>query len=112
MGKLKEKMKHDMSIRGYNEQTQEAYLGCMKNFVKYYMKPPNGLGLEHIYKYQVYLSEKRKVSYSFFNQSVCALRFFYKTTLNRDWDIKHIPFQKKCRTLPTVLKQSRSDRSI
>ena len=53
MGKLKEKMKNDMKIRGYSPETQEAYIGCMKNFVKFYMKSPERLGLEHIYKYQV-----------------------------------------------------------
>ncbi|GAH37878.1 unnamed protein product, partial [marine sediment metagenome] len=105
MGKYREKMSHDMSIRGFSPKTQQAYLDRMKGFVKFFMTPPDQLGLKHIYRYQVYLSEERQLSYSFFNQSVCALHFFYTITLDRGWDIKRIPYKKKQKTLPTVLSK-------
>lgn len=105
MGKFKEKMKNDMGIRGFSPKTQQAYLDRMREFVKFFMIPPDQLGPEQIYRYQVYLSEERQLSYSFFNQTVCALHFFYTITLNRDWDVKRIPYKKKQRTLPTVLSQ-------
>lgn len=105
MGKLRDTMQKDMDIRGLSPRTQRTYLGCMKGFVKFYMKSPDQLDLNDIYKYQVYLVQQKKASWSFFNQSVCALRFFYKTTLNKDWDVKHIPFQKKGKKLPVVLSK-------
>ncbi len=105
MGKLRDTMQKDMDIRGLSPRTQSTYLGCMKGFVKFYMKSPDQLDLNDIYKYQVYLVQQKKASWSFFNQSVCALRFFYKTTLNKDWDVKHIPFQKKGKKLPVVLSK-------
>lgn len=105
MGKYREKMTHDMIIRGFSPKTQQAYLDRMKQFVKFFMTPPDQLGLKQIYRYQVHLAEKRQLSYSYFNQSVCALRFFYTVTLNRGWNIKHIPYQKKQKTLPTVLSK-------
>ena len=98
-------MTHDMSIRGLSPKTKQAYLDRMKDFVKFFMTPPDQLGLKHIYRYQVYLSEERQLSYSFFNQSVCALHFFYTITLDRGWDIKRIPYKKKQKTLPTVLSK-------
>jgi len=71
-------------------------------------KPPDKIELEDIKKYQIYLVEERKVSWCTFNQNVCALRFFYKVTLNKDWNIKHIPFQKKRKKLPDVLSQDKA----
>ena len=45
----------------------------------------------------------RQVSWSQFNQAVCALRFLYHVTLGRPEVITHLPFAKRPRTLPTVL---------
>lgn len=105
MGKLREKMQQDMAIRGLSPKTQSVYLGCMKGFVRFHRRSPDQLDLNNIFKYQVYLVQQKKASWSFFNQSVCAMRFFYKITLNKDWDVKHIPFQKKGSKLPTVLSK-------
>ncbi len=105
MGKLHDKMQKDMDIRGLSPKTQSVYLGCMKGFVRFHRKSPDQLDLNDIYQYQVYLVQQKNASWSFFNQCVCAIRFFYKTTLNKDWDVKHIPFQKKGRKLPVVLSK-------
>jgi integrase len=43
------------------------------------------------------------VSWSSFNQAVCALRFFYGTTLGRPEQLALIPFGKRPKTLPSVL---------
>jgi hypothetical protein len=45
----------------------------------------------------------RQVSWSMFNQSVCALRFLYNVTLGQPHVITHLPFAKRPRVLPTVL---------
>ena len=43
------------------------------------------------------------MSWSQFNQAVCALRFLYNVTLGRPEVIRHLPFAKRPRTLPIVL---------
>lgn len=45
----------------------------------------------------------RQVSWSQFNQAVCALRFLYNVTLGRPEVIQHLPFAKRPRTVPVVL---------
>lgn len=105
MGKLREKMQQDMAIRGFTARTQETYLERITSFVRFHGKSPDLLGLEEIYQYQVYLAQQKKVSWCFFNQSVCAIRFFYTKTLQKDWDIRHIPYQRQGRKLPTVLSK-------
>jgi site-specific recombinase XerD len=45
----------------------------------------------------------KKVSWAVFNQTVCALRFFYHHSLHRDWMIEHIPYPRHEQKLPVVL---------
>jgi len=105
MGKFHNMMERDLKIKGYSEKTQKTYLNCMRNFVGYHMRPPDELGIDEIRQYQYYLVEERKVSWSSFNQSVCAIRFFYNFTLKRDIEIKHIPYQRKGCVLPEIVSK-------
>jgi site-specific recombinase XerD len=61
------------------------------------------LGEGHIREYQLYLVEEKKASWASFNQTVCALRFFYGQTLKREGVVKEIPFPKHEQRLPEVL---------
>jgi site-specific recombinase XerD len=45
------------------------------------------------------------VSWSRFNQAVCALRFFYGVTLRRPGLVQMLPYGKKPKALPRVLSQ-------
>ena len=103
MGHFRDRMDEDLQLRGYSLNTRRAYLQCVREFVRYFNRPPDQLSLDHIRRYQVHLTQVRKVSWSRFNQTVAALRFFYCNTLKRDWDVKHIPYQRKACALPEVL---------
>jgi site-specific recombinase XerD len=96
-------MERDLQIRGFSRSTQQCYLARMKAMVRFFMRPPDELTLEDIHAYQLHLTRDRKVCWAAFNQTVCAIRFFYGVTLNRDWDIQRIPYQKTGRKLPVVL---------
>jgi len=73
---------------------------------RHFGKSPELLGPEEIRQYQVYLVNERHVSSSYLTQTVCALRFLYCVTLQRDWAITRIPHPKQPRRLPIVLSQS------
>ena len=64
---------------------------------------PDQLGIEEIRQHRVHLSQEKKLSWSLFNQAVCALRFFYGVTLNREIEIEKIPYGKRPKKLPVVL---------
>src|SRR4051794_2040262 len=49
---------------------------------------------------------EQKVSYGLFNQVRCALVFFYRVTLGRDWSFDRIGCQKQPKRLPVVLSQA------
>jgi len=77
-------MIQDLEIRGFSERTQDTYLMCIKQFVKYYMKSPDLLTLDDINSYQLYLIRDRQISVSYFNIQVAALKFLYGVTLKRE----------------------------
>ena len=103
MGKFHDLMERDLRIRGYSPSTCKVYLHCVRDFVRFHMQPPDELSIEDIHTYQLHLTQDRQVSYAFFNQTVCALRFFYHVSLKKDWDIRHIPYQRTGRKLPEIL---------
>lgn len=105
MGKYFDKMKQDLEIRGYSPCTVTAYLGHMKRFVKFHMKSPTLLTLQDITSYQVFLVYTRKASFSNFNQCVCAIKYFYKYILPREWRVDHIPYRKQVKRLPSVMSK-------
>jgi site-specific recombinase XerD len=105
MGEFRDRMERDLRIRGYSPCTIGCYLDRVKDYVRYYMRPPDELTLEDLYDYQFHLTAERQVSWAFFNQTVCALRFFYRATLQKDWEVQAIPYQKTGRRLPSVLSR-------
>lgn len=105
MSKLRTRMIEDLRIRNYSPRTIETYVGCVEKFSRHFRKAPDRLGVEQIRSYQLYLIEKKRASWSFFNQSVCALRFFYEVTLGKKVTVEHIPHPRRERRLPEVLSQ-------
>jgi integrase/recombinase XerD len=103
MTPLRQRMIEDLKIRNYAPRTLETYVDRVAHFARYFGKSPELLGPPHIRQYQVHLLEEVGSSWCVFNQSVCALRFLYQTTLGKDWAIKHIPFPKCPKRLPIVL---------
>jgi site-specific recombinase XerD len=63
------------------------------------------LGDQEIREYLHYLIKGKEVSQSAVNQTYSALKFFYETTLKRDWNGFRIPRVKMRKKLPVVLSQ-------
>ena len=105
MSTLRQRMIEDLRIRNYSPKTITTYVGRVAAFAQHFGRSPADLGPEHIREYQRFLVETRKVSWSVFNQTVCALRFLYKTSLGRDDAIEYIPFPRHVKKLPVVLSR-------
>jgi site-specific recombinase XerD len=102
----------DLKLRNRSPRTIQSYVAQVANFARHFGKTPELLGVEEIRQYQVYLVEQRKVSWSTFNQAVCALRFFYRHTLGLDFAVEHIPFPRQPKRLPVVLSQTEVQRLL
>lgn len=102
---LRQRMLEDLRVRNYATKTQRTYIDLVAKFAAHFGKCPSLLGPDHIRGYQVYLVEVKQASWTLLNQTTCALRFLYRTTLDREYVIPRIPFAKKEKRLPVVLSQ-------
>jgi len=98
-----QRMAEDMQLRNFSDNTIDAYTYHVDKFCQHFGKPADQLGPDEVRKYQLFLVNEKKISWSSFNQAVCGLRFLYQVTLKKEWAIKHIPFGKRPKKLPTVL---------
>jgi site-specific recombinase XerD len=105
MGKMRQRMEEELRLRNYSERTTATYTSAVARLARYHQRPPEDLGTEEIRAYLLHLAE-REVSWSLFNQTVCALRFFYLRVLERPWEVERIPYQRtRQRKLPPVLTE-------
>jgi integrase/recombinase XerD len=104
MTPLRQRMIEDLQVRNRSPRTIETYISHVARFAEFHGRSPELLGSEEVRAYQVHLVE-RNVSWSLFNQAVCALRFLYRVTLQVDWAVTHIPHGRKPGKLRVVLSQ-------
>jgi integrase/recombinase XerD len=99
---LRQRFVDDLRVRNYSPRTIEAYVAGVARFAKHFGRSPDLLGPEDVRTFQLHLIGL-KVSWSTFNQVVCALRFFFGTTLGRSDFLPLLAYGKKPRKLPCVL---------
>jgi len=102
MTPLRQRFLDDLRLRNYSPRTLEAYVLRVAQFAQHFRRSPDQLGMEDVRAYQLHLLEQQ-ASWSRFNQTVCALRFFFGVTLGRTDQVPLIPYGKRPRTLPSVL---------
>jgi integrase/recombinase XerD len=105
MTPLRQRMLQDMQMRNLSPHTQEAYLRAVAKLAAYFQTPPDRLQPEQVRSFLVSLVGRR-VSFSLFNQTRCALIFFYRVTLGHDCALDRIACQKQEKKLPVVLSQA------
>jgi integrase/recombinase XerD len=99
---LRRRFIDDLRLRNYSPRTIESYVGRGAQVAQHFGRSPDTLGPDDIRVFQLHLLE-RKVSWSTFNQTVCALRFLFGTMLGRPEQLPLIPYGKRPKTLPSVL---------
>ncbi len=103
MSNLLTKYQTDMELRNFSPNTTRLYLSHVKRFAEFYHKPLDKIGEAEIRIFLHHAINTRNLSSSFVNSAYSALRFLYETTLDRPWNIKHIPRAKKEKRLPVAL---------
>ena len=96
-------MIEDMQLRGLSPHTQAAYLMRVTLFARFCNKHPDHLGEKEIREYLLHLVNEQHASYAVVTQTYFALRFLYRITMKRPWDVEKIPCLKKPERLPVIL---------
>jgi site-specific recombinase XerD len=95
-------MIEDMTIRNLAPKTQEGYIRAVKNFAAFLGRSPDTAGFEDVRRFQLHLATSG-VGTGSLNQTVSALQFFFRITLERRDIMEHTPFVHEPRKLPVVL---------
>ena len=84
MTRLRKLMLDELQRRNYAQNTVRSYIKAVEDFARYFGKPPERLGPEHIREYQVHLFRDRNLAASTVEgRTAAALRFLFVKTLRR-----------------------------
>ena len=75
MTPLRRRMIEDMELRNLAPRTVKVYVERVAAFAKHFHKSPELMGPAEIRAYLLHLVQERHVSWSYYNQTVAALRF-------------------------------------
>lgn len=112
MTRLRKTMLEELERRNYSQSTTRAYIHTVEDFARYFKRPPDQLGPEHIREYQAQLFSTRKLAANTVIQRLAALRFFFVYTLKKPWSVAETPYPKKVVHLPAILSQDEVARLI
>ncbi len=112
MTHLRTMMLEELERRNFAETTKECYIRAVEDFARYFKRPPDQLGPEHIRQFQAHLFTMRRMAPNTVNQRLAALRFFFVKTLHRPWNAAETPYPRKVVRLPIILSQEEVARLI
>jgi integrase/recombinase XerD len=102
---LREKFIQQMELKGYSKNTIQVYLDCLIQLSKFYKTSPDKLSLVEIRDYLQHCVTTKKLSQSYLNQMVSALKILFVQVLKREWDPIAIPRMRREKKLPVVLSK-------
>jgi site-specific recombinase XerD len=105
-------MLEELERRNYAPSTIRCYIRTVEQFARYFHRPPDQLGPDHIRQYQAAMFRTWKLAPNTVTQRLAALRFFYIQVLKQGWSAAETPYPKKALHLPQVLSQEEVARLI
>ncbi|MCZ2443293.1 MAG: site-specific integrase, partial [Flavobacteriales bacterium] len=95
-----------LQSKRYSESTIKTYTEAIRIFLQFFFKKAlNEIGNEDIITFNNDYILKNKLSASYQNQMVNAVKLFFQTVQNRKLNIEQIHRPKKPKTLPNVLSK-------
>lgn len=94
-----------MQLKGYSQSTIHSYIVTLIQLSKYYNTSPDLLSVEQIRDFLQFKITEKKLSKSWLNQTVSALKILFCDVLNREWNPLDIPRARREKKLPIVLSR-------
>jgi len=102
---LQKRMVEDMCLQNFSPRTQDSYVRSVKLLSRHYRKSPDQITGEEIRAYFVHLTCERKLARPTITIAISGIKFFYETTLRRDWSLTGVPMPKRGKFLPVILSR-------
>ena len=90
MTELRQRMLADLRARRYPTPIRRVYIEHATDFSRFFWKSPELLGPQEVRAYQLHLINETKVAGETLGEVVAALRFLYKVTLGRSWEVQAV----------------------
>src|SRR5216117_1111341 len=85
MTALRTRFIEDMQLHGYSPKTQSCYVGAVCGLAKHYHKSPDLISEEELRRYFLFLTLEKKVARATATIALCAIKFLFQNTLQRNW---------------------------
>ena len=108
---LRQRMQHDMLMRGLGSHTQQDYVRHVRNFAAFLGRSPDTAAPEEVRRFQLYQHESG-VRPPTINGTVSALRFLFLVTLRRRDLSRALVITRYPRKLPDVLSVEEAARLL
>jgi site-specific recombinase XerD len=105
MSPLRKRFLEDMQLHGYSPKTQSCYLGAVVALARHFRKSPDLITEEELRQYFLHLTLKKKVARATATIALCAIKFFFQSTLQRNWTCFKLLRPARSKKLPVVLSR-------
>lgn len=107
------KFKYWLRSKRYSERTIATYLDSLKTFFSFFPERPiHKLTVSDVIRFNNDYILKEKLSSSFQNQVINAVKLFYSQVQNKDMHVEDLPRPRRERKLPNVLSKEEIKRLL
>lgn len=101
----RQRMIEEMQLRRFSDRTIESYVRSVGQLAGFCWKSPDQIGDEELREYFLYLKNQKRLARATTTIALCGIKFFFESTLKRDWTAMNIPRPRAEHKLPVVLSR-------
>lgn len=101
----RQRMIEEMQLRRFSDRTIESYVRSVGQLAGFCWKSPDQVNDEELRDYFLYLKNQKRLARATTTIALCGIKFFFESTLKRDWTAMNIPRPRAEHKLPVVLSR-------
>lgn len=94
-----------MQTRNYSQRSIDTYVYLLRSLEEYHNTSIDEISIDQVKDFLQYSIETRKVSVSYINQVISAVRILQKDVLGKEWESIKIKRPRRVKKLPVVLSK-------
>lgn len=99
------RMIEEMQLRRFSERTIESYVRAVGQLAGWCWKSPDQVSDEELRAYFLHLKNEKRLARATTTIARCGIKFFFESTLKRNWTTMNIPRPRPEHKLPVVLSR-------
>ncbi|NCB44435.1 MAG: hypothetical protein EOM59_17725 [Clostridia bacterium] len=112
MSTLRKQMIQQMQLEGYSEVTIKTYVSNIAHLASFYKTSADLLTVDQIRDYILRNITEKKLSKSWMNSTISALKLLFVDVLKREWNMLDIPRPRMNKKVPVILSREEVQRIL